>query len=155
MKCIQGHLGSIRGASGRSEVTSGCLGSPRPRPERRLQETSGLGPPYSPSTLHGKYILCHIRSSRARTVTYACAMEHMSDTLLKVGFFFFAPIRSTAPKTLDVVHNLLYEGYSAGSSCYMAARLPNICIRTITQHCMSACGCLLQNRLPLTETTCG
>jgi hypothetical protein len=37
----------------------------------------------------------------------------------------------------------------------MAARLPHICIRTTTQRCMSACGCLARTCLPLTRMKCG
>jgi hypothetical protein len=58
----------------------------------------------------------------------------------KKWFSLLFPIRSTALKTFHVVPNLLYGAYSAGISCSMAARLPYICMRTITQRCMSACG---------------
>jgi hypothetical protein len=72
----------------------------------------------------------------------------------KKWFSLLCPVRSTALKAFDFVPNLLNEAYSAGVSCSMAARLPNICIRTIAQRCMSACGCVVRTCLPLTETTC-
>jgi hypothetical protein len=73
----------------------------------------------------------------------------------KKWFPLLCPIRRTALKAFDVVPDLLYEAYSAGISCIMAASLPNICIRSLTRRCISACGCLVRTRLPLTKTTCG